>query len=227
MTPTSTRPKLSSLPVGFTGSQPPSSGQGKRLRRDEIVDEATRLFAERGYEGASMADLAERVGLRKASLFHHFASKDVLYAAVLERLVGPISDAITRAVQTEASFAHRLDAMSDAITEVLHAQPFAARLLVREAMDWGPVIRDRLAGTIQQVLEAADQFAQAGRAAGVFKDGDMRQIIMSIVGVHFMPFAIPQVTEGFLKTSPYDAVFLDARKLAVREHVRGIALRGV
>ena len=41
-------------------------------RKEVILEAATRLFAERGYEGASMADLAELVGLRKASLFHHY-----------------------------------------------------------------------------------------------------------------------------------------------------------
>ena len=46
-----------------------------RPRREEILDQATQLFAERGYEGTSMADLAERVALRKASLFHHFGEQ--------------------------------------------------------------------------------------------------------------------------------------------------------
>jgi AcrR family transcriptional regulator len=215
---------------GTKASEPPSSDKtaapsGKRLRRDEIVVEATRLFAERGYEGASMADLAERVGLRKASLFHHFASKDVLYAAVLERLIAPVSEAIAAAMMTEGSLEVRLDALSDAITQVLHGQPFAARLLVREAMDWGPVIRDKLSGTLQQVLRTAAQFAKVGQEAGVFAEGDPRQLILTIVGVHFMPFAIPHVTEGFLEMSPYDAAFLEPRKAAVRAHVRGIALR--
>ena len=175
------------------------AASGKRLRRDEIVVEATRLFAERGYEGASMADLAERVGLRKASLFHHFASKDVLYAAVLERLIIPVSDAIQSAMLTEGSLEHRLDALSDAITQVLHGQPFAARLLVREAMDWGPVMRDHLGSSLQAVLRTAAQFAKVGQEAGVFVEGDTGQLIMTIVGVHFMPFAIPHVTEGFLR----------------------------
>jgi AcrR family transcriptional regulator len=208
-----------------SSTPPPSRSAPKRLRRDEIVDEATRLFAERGYEGASMADLAERVGLRKASLFHHFASKDVLYAAVLERLLVPVSESITRAVNTDGTFTDRLDALSDALTEVLHANQFAARLLVREAMDWGPVIRDKLNGVIMQVLEAADQFAKAGQAEGVFTEFDTRQIVVSALGVHFMPFAIPKVTEGFLGQCPYDDAFLATRKQAVREHVRGLTLR--
>src|SRR3982750_4364879 len=111
----------------------------KRLRRDEILDEATRLFAERGYEGTSMSDLAERVGLRKASLFHHFASKEVLYAAVLARLIEKVGQTIASAAFATGSFPERLDALSDAITAVLAEQPFAARLLIREVMDWGPV----------------------------------------------------------------------------------------
>src|SRR6476659_3966469 len=116
--------------------RPPRPGK-TRLRRDEILDEATRLFAERGYEGTSMADLAERVGLRKASLFHHFASKEVLYAAVLERLVQAVGEAMMKAAVQSGSFTERLDNLSDGITVVLGEQPFAARLLIREVMDWG------------------------------------------------------------------------------------------
>src|SRR5438067_3760612 len=96
-----------------------------RSRREEILDEATRLFAERGYEGTSMADLAEKVGLRKASLFHHFASKEVLYAAVLERLVSRVAEAIAASAVAPGSFGERLDTLTDAITVVLGEQPYA------------------------------------------------------------------------------------------------------
>src|SRR5580704_5247543 len=103
-----------------------------RSRREEILDEATQLFAERGYEGTSMADLAEKVGLRKASLFHHFASKEVLYAAVLARLIEEVGGVIAQGATLPGGFEERLDALGDAITVVLGEQPFAARLLIRE-----------------------------------------------------------------------------------------------
>jgi TetR/AcrR family transcriptional repressor of nem operon len=45
---------------------------------EQIVVEARELFRERGYAGASMQDLAERVGLKKASLYTRFASKEAL-----------------------------------------------------------------------------------------------------------------------------------------------------
>ena len=52
-------------------------------RRKEILDAARESFAERGYAGSSLRDIAERAGTTHAVLQHHFASKDALLAAVL------------------------------------------------------------------------------------------------------------------------------------------------
>jgi AcrR family transcriptional regulator len=54
-------------------------------RRDELATTAARLFAERGYHGTSMGDLAEAMGVQKASLYSLTASKqDLLYRAMRE-----------------------------------------------------------------------------------------------------------------------------------------------
>jgi TetR/AcrR family transcriptional regulator, cholesterol catabolism regulator len=47
-------------------------------RREELTRTAARLFAERGYHGTSLADLAEELGIQKASLYHHIESKEDL-----------------------------------------------------------------------------------------------------------------------------------------------------
>ncbi len=219
----STRP-----PRAVVSSAPPGNltpRRRRKLRKEEIVAEATRLFAERGYEGASMGDLAERVGLRKASLFHHFPSKDVLYATVLEQLMEQVKVAILTAATSEGSFEQRLDALTDALTTTLSAQPHAARLLIREAMDSGPVMRGRLAHTINDVLSASLEFAKAGQRDGEFNaDIDPAQAIVSLIGIHFMPFVIGDVVERFMGTSPFHAAFVEDRKAAVRSQVRALVL---
>src|ERR671938_140051 len=54
-------------------------------RRQELTRIAARLFAERGYQGTSLADLAEELGLQKPSLYHHIASKeDLLWEVAAE-----------------------------------------------------------------------------------------------------------------------------------------------
>ena len=202
-------------------TQPRGLRKRNKLRKEEIVAEATRLFAERGYEGTSMGDLAERVGLRKASLFHHFESKDVLYATVLAQLLEGVQGAIAGAVRAEGSFADRLDALTDAITGMLGAHPHAARLLIREAMDWGPVMRDRLGNTIREVLAASVEFARTGQREGVFKaDLDPEHVVISLLGLYFIPFVIDRTVEGFIGKSPFETPFIDERRRALREQVR-------
>ncbi|MFJ2511944.1 TetR/AcrR family transcriptional regulator [Streptomyces griseoviridis] len=56
----------------------------REARRAEIVRAALEVIAERGYRGASMAAVAERVGLTQQGLLHHFPTKDALLVAVLE-----------------------------------------------------------------------------------------------------------------------------------------------
>ncbi len=54
-------------------------------RRSELTRQAARLFAERGYHGTSIGDLAEAMGVQKGSLYSHIASKeDLLYEAMRE-----------------------------------------------------------------------------------------------------------------------------------------------
>lgn len=82
--------------MGRSGSR-----SGRRSgRREEIVAAAARIFAREGYAGVGMRDVAEAVGIRGASLYHHFASKEeILYAVCLtvteepNRLNLPLLDA--------------------------------------------------------------------------------------------------------------------------------------
>lgn len=55
-------------------------------RREEILDSASALFAERGYHGASLRDISRRVGISHPGMLHHFSSKEALLSAVVDRL---------------------------------------------------------------------------------------------------------------------------------------------
>ena len=58
------------------------------LSRERILDAATEIAAERGYEGASIALVSAKCGLPASSIYWHFKNKDDLIAAVIERSFG-------------------------------------------------------------------------------------------------------------------------------------------
>lgn len=202
----------------------------KRLRKEEIVAEATKLFAERGYEGTSMGDLAERVGLRKASLFHHFESKDALYASVLSSLIEGIGTAVSASLVPEGTFEVRLNALTGAVTAMLAAQPHAARLLAREAMDGGrngPAIQAQLADRVREVLGRAVAFVEGGQRDGVVRpDVDAKHVVISVVGMYFVPFLIDRSVAEVVGHSPFETVFVEERSKALQGQITSLLIKG-
>lgn len=101
---------------------------------DRILDAAEALFAERGFAGTAVRDIATRAGLNAASLYNHFASKQALYEAVLERGVRPIYAVLDRMARDDA--APGSDALA-ALVDHLSRSPGLARLIQHEALAGG------------------------------------------------------------------------------------------
>jgi AcrR family transcriptional regulator len=64
---------------------PKRVAQGQATR-ERLVEVATRLFAERGYEDASIEDVLSEAGVSRGALYHHFRGKDALFEAVVESI---------------------------------------------------------------------------------------------------------------------------------------------
>jgi AcrR family transcriptional regulator len=71
-------------------------GESTRAR---LVATATELFAERGYEATSVEQVLARAGVSKGSLYHHFASKDALFEAVLDAVEAGVAQKTMRAAR--------------------------------------------------------------------------------------------------------------------------------
>lgn len=67
------------------GGKPGRRQQQGEETRQRILDATIEIAAERGYEGTSMSQIAERAGVSMSSIYWHFADKDAVIAAVLER----------------------------------------------------------------------------------------------------------------------------------------------
>jgi AcrR family transcriptional regulator len=80
----------------MTDSLPAGNRRGRRSR-EELLEAAARLFAERGYAGASISTLSSATGLPKSAIYHHFHSKGGLLSAVMERGLNDFFDAMRAA----------------------------------------------------------------------------------------------------------------------------------
>lgn len=181
-------------------------------------------LATEGYAGMRMESVAARAGLTKASLFHHFPSKQQLYTETLGAMVDDLRQLVQAHRRATGDFVARLDRLGELIIDYLADHPPAARLLVRELMDEGSFLRGPGAASVQATLEATRAFLTAGMRAGVFRRQDARQLTMTIVGLHLFYFATSTIGTRFLGGSVFSRGRLRQRKTALRDHVRALCL---
>jgi AcrR family transcriptional regulator len=141
-------------------------GRGARTAA-RILDAAEELFAERGYAGTTLRDVADRVGLRIPSLYNHFASKDALYAAVLARGIGPVVELLS--ALAEAPEAERNDPrrVVEPVMRLLAERPHLPRLVLHETLAGGERLTPMLREWMTPAFARAQQLVEDRGGAGL------------------------------------------------------------
>lgn len=102
--------------------------------REKLVATATALFAERGFDGVSIASIADVLGLSKQALLHHFNTKERLYGEVLARISRGFEAHLERLEQHKGDTEKLIDFFMSLAEESLVERTETA-LLVRELLD--------------------------------------------------------------------------------------------
>ena len=160
----------------------PTVRRGEKGRRtaERILDVAEEVFAEKGFEGATLRDVADRVGIRIPSLYNHFASKDHLYAAVLERGIGPVLQTLAAsAVDDQQSRSRILEDTLAALAE----RPNLPRLVLHETLAGGRHLRKMLEEWLGPVLRQAQQLVESGPAAQRWQPEQLPHLVLAMYNI--------------------------------------------
>ncbi len=101
---------------------------------ERILESAEAVFAAVGFGAATLAEIAERAGIRRPSLLYHFPTKEALYAATVERMFGRLRAALLHEMQQGGDFASRVAATLERYVDFLDAEPEVARILLWELL---------------------------------------------------------------------------------------------
>lgn len=99
--------------------------------RDRILDEAASLFAREGYDGTSLSDLAEMVGVTKAAIYHYFPNKKEIYEAIIVRTLDGLHHFVSMKVAKESDAREALECFMTAHADFFeeHYNGFLAMLV--------------------------------------------------------------------------------------------------
>ena len=177
-------------------------------------------FADLGYSGASMNAIAQRAGIRKASLFHHFAGKEKLYIEVLSSVISELAVFVQDAGLGEGAFATRLDRLGELSERWLGQNPSAARLLVWEVLGQGAFAQSDAGQAVPFTVREVARFLQQGMDEGAIPKQEPMHLAMSIISIHLMHFAVSGLTNTLYDTDVFSETHMRRRVPVVREQIR-------
>ena len=134
-------------------------------RREQLLDIGRQLFAEKGFEGTSVEEIAARAQVSKPVVYEHFGGKEGLYAVVVDREIEDLLAAISGALGSEARPRVLLERAALALLDYIESSSDGFRILVRDSPvaqatgTFASLISD-VASQVEHVLAAA--FKQNG-----------------------------------------------------------------
>jgi TetR/AcrR family transcriptional regulator len=162
--------------------------------RASVLEAAEAIFAEKGFAATRLEDVADRVGIRRASIVYYFKDKKELYHAVLASVFGGLLTKIGEALSRPDPLPARLEAGVGAWVDYVGARPSTARLLLREVADAAP-------GRQPAVLAHTRPFFELVRKQILERDGAAIARLTPIDPVH-LASTIAGATVFFIAAMP-------------------------
>lgn len=150
--------------------------------RRALLDAGAKLFAERGYEAATIEGLAEAAGVTKAMVRYHFEDKAGLYRAVIEEALDHVAAALAEARDADLSAEAKLSRYVAQLASAVRARPHIGGLLISDYAA-GRIARDAaLIRSLVRLSEATRAVLEEGRRAGAFRKVDPHLFHLWLVG---------------------------------------------
>jgi TetR/AcrR family transcriptional regulator len=177
--------------------------------RTRIAAAAEELFAERGYHGAAIRDIARKARVNGAMIHYYFGNKEGLYRAMLEGAASRVRTLLIETTGNSGPTTTRLASFVEAYAAYMLSQPNLARILYREMLTGAKHIKQ-----VAQQYGASNYSMLKGLIADGVKCGELRSVDAELTPISLMGMVVifqflrPIISVALGKTQ-YDKAFVD------------------
>jgi len=190
--------------------------------KEAILVAAEDRFAQLGFEGTSLQQIAEAAAVARSTPAYFFGSKEALYDTVLARTITRGQEAMARAYAkgtAEQSAEHAVESYIGAFLDFLSQDRNFVRLIQREALSDGSRVAAFFARTVDEAVAA---LAPAADKASI----SPQRLVLDLTALCWYPFAHEHTLLPALGIKARDPAFLDEQKRHLADLVRAITRPG-
>ncbi len=188
--------------------------------RDLILEEAKQCFANQGYEGTSLNDIAAGVGIRRPSLLHYFDSKEAIYRQVLQDALTDWDLGLRVALEAPPDGWELVDKILEVSFAFFRNNPEIVSIVRREALDEKGHLGFDLGAALRPYFLRAVAFFEREMDAGRFRRHDPENLVVTGYGALLSYFSDHWMLSGLLNRDPLAEDALEARFAHIRSFVR-------
>ena len=135
-----------------------------------ILDAGTVVFADAGFAGARMDEIARRAGVNKAMIYYHIGDKKALYAKVLHDVFADAAQRMARSIKKAKTPEEKFRAYIRNVEKTVNQHPQVPQIILREVASGGRHFPDVVAKDILSILEGLTSILEAGVEQGIFME---------------------------------------------------------
>ena len=205
-------------------SAPPTRGRDPHATREGLLTAATQLFAARGFEGVSVAQIAHRAGVTKALVNYHFGGKQKLYVTIMTSTFTEIAERVEQLADSARPAPEQLRDFVALVGEMATTRrPHFPAMMLREVLAGGSHLAPEVVPYLMRVLGAVRRIVEQGVRDGTIRPVNPIFTHLSLVGSLLFFFAtapfrerLASATESPLRTLPVGEYVQHVQELITR-----------
>lgn len=190
-----------------------------------LVEAGTALFAERGFDGAKVDEIARRAGVNKAMISYHFAGKRGLYNAILTENFGWVLERLADLDREPLPADVRLMRFISIFGQLHSRRPGLSAMMLREAMSAGRHLEPGLLSSLSRIFATVQSIVRQGVAEGTFRDVDPLATHHTVIGAITFFFAARPLRDRLIGEGIFDVPAPDPARYV--SHVQEVIARGL
>lgn len=182
----------------------------KRPKKELIMEEAEKIFSEKGFHGASTRDIAKATKCNIAMLYYYFKDKEALYSQILEHTMKEMYEKTGESINKGKTPEEKIRFFVNAYIEFMGSKKKFARIIAREMVEGGEFIKPFIEKYFLKNLLRIREVIKTGIEDECFNECDVDLAPLSIMGMMgFFFFGYP-IVKNVLKLEDYNSAFLDS-----------------